>query len=305
MDAEAIGQQAVDAWDPSDLPTEFSQPDNCPSSNLASGSNNNIIDRTNLGPREMTQGYHHAFGYYPLRPAPGFPLPPTSTISLPGTPFPNTPFGIPPPTLAALAPPQAPFVPPTTASPQAPFVPPSTAPPSAPFIQPTLSPTPVPPSNNSTSRRRSRGSGRTQGRERRGGDNAATTAGIHTSGADADEEVEEVGRPRKKGRNRNMTTHEKLVLIRECVEHAEEYRPGNKTKFWAMISDILKQHTGYELANPCQTVTRWVKAIIDELVEEEMGSGTEVERNNFKTAVETFAERMKIVATDISDSVKT
>lgn len=72
-----------------------------------------------------------------------------------------------------------------------------------------------------------------------------------------------------------------------------------------MISEILKQQTGYELANPCQTVTRWVKAIIDELVEEEMGSGTEVERNDFKTAVETFAEQMKIVASDIDDSVKT
>lgn len=102
-----------------------------------------------------------------------------------------------------------------------------------------------------------------------------------------------------------MATNKKLVLIRECAEHAEQYQPGNKTKFWAMISDILKQQTGYELANPCQKVTRWVKAIINELVEEEMGSGTEVERNDFKTAVETFAERMKNVASNISDSVKT
>lgn len=41
-----------------------------------------------------------------------------------------------------------------------------------------------------------------------------------------------------------------------------------------MISE-LKQQTGYELVNPQQTVTRWVKAQINELVEEEMGSGAE------------------------------
>ncbi len=111
--------------------------------------------------------------------------------------------------------------------------------------------------------------------------------------------------PRKRNRNRNMNIREKLVLIRECVEHADEYRPGNKTKFWAMISELLKQQTGYELISPQQTVTRWVKARIDELVEEEMGSGTEVERNDFKTAVETFSARMETVAQDIDDALKT
>lgn len=55
-----------------------------------------------------------------------------------------------------------------------------------------------------------------------------------------------------------------------------------------MISELLKQQTGYELVNPLQTVTRWVKAQINELVEEEMGSGAEVERNDFKTALEQF-----------------
>lgn len=43
---------------------------------------------------------------------------------------------------------------------------------------------------------------------------------------------------------------EKLVLIQECVEHVDEYRPGNKTKFWAMISKLLKQQTGYKFINP-------------------------------------------------------
>lgn len=123
-----------------------------------------------------------------------------------------------------------------------------------------------------------------------------------------DNEIEEsddqAEQPRKKPRTRNMNKYEKIRLIRECCEHAEGYRPGNKTKFWAMISTLLKQHTGYELVNPGQTVTRWVKTQINELVEEEMGSGTEVERDDFKTAVEQFAERMQIVAQEIEDSVK-
>lgn len=83
-----------------------------------------------------------------------------------------------------------------------------------------------------------------------------------------------------------MNKHEKLALNWECCEHVEEYCALNKTKFWAMISDILKQQTGYHLVNSQQTVTNWVKAQIDELVEEKIGSGTKVERNNFKMAVE-------------------
>lgn len=39
-------------------------------------------------------------------------------------------------------------------------------------------------------------------------------------------------------------------------------------------------------------------------VKEEMGSGTEVERDDFKTAVEQFAERMDTVAREIDDAVK-
>lgn len=101
-----------------------------------------------------------------------------------------------------------------------------------------------------------------------------------------------------------MNKYEKLVLIRECCEHRNEYCALNKTKFWAMTSDILKQQMGYHLVNPQQTVSNWVKAQIDELVEEKMGSGTEVERNDFKTAVETFAERMRNVAQEIEDSVQ-
>lgn len=47
-----------------------------------------------------------------------------------------------------------------------------------------------------------------------------------------------------------------------------------------------------------------MKAQIDKLVEEEMRSDTEVERNDFKTAVETFAKQMKIVTQEIEDSVQ-
>lgn len=118
------------------------------------------------------------------------------------------------------------------------------------------------------------------------------------------EELESQGeQPKKKARTRNMNKQEKLVLIRECYEHADKYRPLNKIKFWAMISSLLKQQTGYDLVNPAQTITRWVKSQINELVEEELGSGTEVEKDDFKTAVEQFATRMKTDAQEINDSV--
>lgn len=83
-----------------------------------------------------------------------------------------------------------------------------------------------------------------------------------------------------------MKAQEKLVLIRERCEHAEEYRAGNKTQFWAMISDLMKQQTSYEFLNSQQMVTRWVRAELDGLVDEEMGSATKAERNDSKTAVE-------------------
>lgn len=51
----------------------------------------------------------------------------------------------------------------------------------------------------------------------------------------------------------------------------------------------------YHLVNPQQIVSNWVKAQIDELFEEEMGSDTKLEKNDFKTTVETFAEQMKNV----------
>lgn len=47
-----------------------------------------------------------------------------------------------------------------------------------------------------------------------------------------------------------------------------------------------------------------MKAQIDELVEEEMGFDIEVEKNDFKTAIETFAKQIRIVAQEIEDSVQ-
>ena len=83
-----------------------------------------------------------------------------------------------------------------------------------------------------------------------------------------------------------MTLQEKLALIRECCEHVGEYKPWNKTVFWEMIQGLLKNRTGYDLLEPRLTVMCWVKTRINELVEEEMGSGTQVEQDDFKAAVE-------------------
>ena len=55
---------------------------------------------------------------------------------------------------------------------------------------------------------------------------------------------------------------------------------------------------------PRVTVTRWVKARIDELVDEEMGSGTQVEQDDYKAAVERFANRMNIVQKEMNLAVK-
>lgn len=110
------------------------------------------------------------------------------------------------------------------------------------------------------------------------------------------ESTDDDGPSRRRHRNRNMTPQEKLVLIRKCCEHADKDRSNNKGKFWIMIRQLLKERTGYDLVDPRQTVLKWVDAILDELVEEEMGSGTEIKKSNFKATVEQLAERCQIVA---------
>lgn len=112
-------------------------------------------------------------------------------------------------------------------------------------------------------------------------------------------------RPRRKPRNKNMTPQEKLVLIRGCCEHADKYRPGNKSNFWLLIRKLLRDRMNYDLADPRQTISRWVETRIDELVDKEMRSGTEVERNDFKIAVKQFANRSQAVADGTNDSTKT
>ena len=47
-----------------------------------------------------------------------------------------------------------------------------------------------------------------------------------------------------------MNKYKKLFLIQEYCKYRNKYCVLNKTKFWAMISDILKQQTGYHLVNP-------------------------------------------------------
>lgn len=101
-----------------------------------------------------------------------------------------------------------------------------------------------------------------------------------------------------------MTPQEKLVLIRECCEHADKYKPRNKIAFWKMIRVLLKDQTGYDLLEPRVTITRWVKARINELVDKEMGSSTQVEQDDFKTAVEQFAIRMNTVQDELESAVK-
>lgn len=72
-----------------------------------------------------------------------------------------------------------------------------------------------------------------------------------------------------------------------------------------MIRDLLKERTGYDLVDPRQTVVKWVGARIEELVEEEMGSGTEVEQNDFKAAVEQFTKRYQEVAAELDNADQT
>ena len=170
----------------------------------------------------------------------------------------------------------------------------------------TLTPGPTTPILGPTPELNKRG-GRNQKGER-GGIGGRTSrdgrARTRQQAPSEDQQDESSSQPRRKGRNRNMTPQEKLYLIRECCEHAEEYKPRNKLAFWEMIRRLLREKTGYDLMEPRNTVTRWVKARIDELVEEEMGSGTQVEQDDFKAAVEQFAGRMETVQKDLDEQVK-
>ena len=71
-----------------------------------------------------------------------------------------------------------------------------------------------------------------------------------------------------------------------------------------MISKLLKNRTGYDLLEPRNTVLQWLQQLIDELVSEEIGSGTQLEQDDFKAAVKKFCGRIEIVKNKLSTAVK-
>ncbi len=109
---------------------------------------------------------------------------------------------------------------------------------------------------------------------------------------DEQEDVEET----RTGRNRAMFPNEKLTLIRECAEHANEYALNNRQKYWAKVATLLKEKTGYSLKSPRLTVERWVKSRLDEFTQERMGFPSQVEADDFRAKVEKFGERWRAVA---------
>lgn len=122
--------------------------------------------------------------------------------------------------------------------------------------------------------------------------------------SEAAEDSEEDSRNNNRRGKRNMKPQEKLFLIKQCVEHKMEYKPNNKGIFWQMMKDLLKEGTGYIFADPRKTVTRWVEARIEEVLDEELGSGNEELRGDFKAAVEDFTERVHEVAEDVQEQAK-
>ena len=259
-----------------------------------------IASTTRQLPPEPQFGYHPSFGHYSL----------TQQRTAPPSHAPQVP-----PILTPLLPPQ--IQPVTFPSTHSTFL---EAPPVANFFSASAraSPTPsspiewspsLPPPQNPTSQSvppNAETASNRDGRERQIGSSAQAMPAINEDRiplqpkhiANVDE------RPKKRGRGRGMNAQEKLVLIRECCEHAAEFKPRNKKQFWAMIRDLLKEQTGYDLKEPRNTVLRWVADIGDELVSEEMGSGTQVDQDDFKTAVEQFAQRIKAVDQELETQVK-
>ncbi len=56
--------------------------------------------------------------------------------------------------------------------------------------------------------------------------------------------------------------------------------------------------------DPRSTVTRWINTRVDELIEKEMSSGTDVKHNDFKASIETFLSQMKAIKEEVNKSVK-
>ncbi|MCJ1348862.1 hypothetical protein MMC31_007095, partial [Peltigera leucophlebia] len=240
-----------------------------------------IASTTRQLPSEPQFGYHPSFGYYSL----------TQQRTAPPSHVPQVP-----PILTPLLPPQ--IQPVTFPSTHSTFL---EAPPVANFFSASArafptpsspiewSPSPLPPQNptsQSVPPNAETASNR-NGRERQIGSSAQAMPAINEDRIPLQPKhitnVDE--RPKKRGRGR-------------------EFKPRNKKQFWAMIRDLLKEQIGYDLKEPRNTVLRWVADIGDELVSEEMGSGTQVDQDNFKTAVEKFAQRIKAVGQELETQVK-
>lgn len=54
-----------------------------------------------------------------------------------------------------------------------------------------------------------------------------------------------------------MNAKKKLVFICECYEHMAEFKLRNKKQFWAIIRDLLKEQTMYNLKKSRNTVLGW------------------------------------------------
>ena len=65
------------------------------------------------------------------------------------------------------------------------------------------------------------------------------------------------------------------------------------------MKEKLKKKTDYVLGQSRQRVTTWMKTRIDELMNEELGSGNEELRDDFKAAIEEFVKRMKEIVEDV------
>lgn len=99
-----------------------------------------------------------------------------------------------------------------------------------------------------------------------------------------------------------MNLQKKLVFIWECVKHANQYKPRTKDAFWIIIWELLKDCIGYDLGELRNTVVCWVKACIDELVEEEIRFDTQGNQDDSKTVVEVFRNQWEIVKNEIKQS---
>ena len=120
--------------------------------------------------------------------------------------------------------------------------PPSAIQPEPPSIQQS-GPTLAPRGRNRRGGRGGKSERSGQNRKKNGGERGRESTPDDPSGVQKDTTSQTT---RRKGQSSGMNHQDKLVLICECCEHANEYNPRNKTGFWDMIHDLLKEQTGYD-----------------------------------------------------------